>query len=111
MGEGEAAANAHAAELLRETREAVPRVRVRAQLTAVSALPSPEEIVPYREGLVLHEARRIPEVGQAFAFHGFRFEIVERQRNQITSIKVTRQNGDGTEAPDPRGAKEPADPG
>ncbi|MDH3920744.1 MAG: CBS domain-containing protein, partial [Rhodospirillales bacterium] len=40
-------------------------------------------------GLVLHEARRIPEVGQVFAFHGFRFEILGRQRNQITSIKVT----------------------
>jgi Mg2+/Co2+ transporter CorB len=42
-------------------------------------------------GLVLHEARRIPEVGQVFAFHGFRFEILGRQRNQITSIKVTPQ--------------------
>ena len=41
-------------------------------------------------GLVLHEARLIPEAGQAFAFHGFRFEILERQRNQITSIKITR---------------------
>jgi Mg2+/Co2+ transporter CorB len=40
-------------------------------------------------GLVLHEARRIPDVGQVFAFHGFRFEILGRQRNQITSIKVT----------------------
>jgi Mg2+/Co2+ transporter CorB len=39
-------------------------------------------------GLVLHEARRIPEVGQVFVFHGFRFEILGRQRNQITSIKV-----------------------
>ncbi len=39
-------------------------------------------------GLVLHEARRIPEVGQAFLFHGFHFEILGRQRNQITSIKI-----------------------
>ncbi len=39
-------------------------------------------------GLVLHEARRIPEVGQAFVFHGFHFEILGRQRNQITSIKI-----------------------
>ena len=37
-------------------------------------------------GLVLDEARRIPEVGQTFVFHGFRFEILGRQRNQITSI-------------------------
>ena len=40
-------------------------------------------------GLVLHEARRIPEVGQVFAFHGYSFEILQRQRHQITSIKIT----------------------
>ena len=40
-------------------------------------------------GLVLNEARRIPEVGQAFTFYGFRFEILRRQRNQITSIRLT----------------------
>jgi len=39
--------------------------------------------------LVLHEARRIPEVGQVFMFHGFRFEILRRQRHQITSVRVT----------------------
>jgi len=41
---------------------------------------------------VLHEARRIPDVGQVFVFHGFRFEILGRQRNQITSIKVMPQD-------------------
>lgn len=40
-------------------------------------------------GLVLHEARRIPEAGQVFSFYGFRFEILRRQRNQITAILVT----------------------
>jgi Mg2+/Co2+ transporter CorB len=40
-------------------------------------------------GLVLDEARRIPEVGQTFVFHGFRFEILGRQRNQITSVRIT----------------------
>jgi len=40
-------------------------------------------------GLVLHEARRIPEVGQTFTFYGFRFEILRRQRNQITSLRIT----------------------
>ena len=40
-------------------------------------------------GLVLHEARRIPEVGQAFTFYDFRFEILRRQRNQITLLRVT----------------------
>ena len=40
-------------------------------------------------GLVMHEARRIPEAGQSFDFYGFRFEILRRARNQITSIRVT----------------------
>ena len=50
----------------------------------------PDEEAATAAGLVLHEARRIPEIGQAFVFHGFRFEILGRQRNQITSIKVLR---------------------
>ena len=40
-------------------------------------------------GLILHETRRIPEVGQAFKFHGFRFEILRRVRHQITSVRIT----------------------
>jgi Mg2+/Co2+ transporter CorB len=40
-------------------------------------------------GLVLHEARLIPDPGQVFMFYGFRFEVVRRQRNQITLIRVT----------------------
>jgi Mg2+/Co2+ transporter CorB len=40
-------------------------------------------------GLVLHESRQIPAVGQVFLFHGFRFEILRRHRNQITSIRLT----------------------
>ncbi|HEX4293923.1 MAG TPA: HlyC/CorC family transporter [Rhizomicrobium sp.] len=40
-------------------------------------------------GLVIHEARTIPEVGQRFAFFGFKFEILRRQRNQITALRVT----------------------
>lgn len=40
-------------------------------------------------GLVIHEAHMIPEVGRAFNFHGFRFEILERRRNQLISIHLT----------------------
>ncbi len=40
-------------------------------------------------GLVLHEARRIPEPGQQFSFYDYRFEIMRRQRNQITVLRVT----------------------
>ena len=40
-------------------------------------------------GLVLYEARRIPEAGQSFTFHGFRFDILRRHRHQITSLRIT----------------------
>ncbi len=40
-------------------------------------------------GLILHESRRLPEQGQIFKFHGLKFEILHRQRQQITSIKIT----------------------
>ena len=46
-------------------------------------------------GLVLHEARRIPAVGQRFAFHGFSFEILGRHRNQITLVKVGKLDTPG----------------
>ncbi len=49
----------------------------------------PDEEAATVAGLVLYEARRIPETGQTFVFHGFRFEILRRQRNQITSLKIT----------------------
>ncbi len=49
----------------------------------------PDEEASTIAGLVLHEARRIPEVGQEFVFHGFRFRIMRRQRNQITLLRLT----------------------
>ncbi|MEQ1612500.1 MAG: transporter associated domain-containing protein, partial [Hyphomicrobiaceae bacterium] len=39
-------------------------------------------------GLVIHEAQTIPEPGQAFTFHGYRFEILRKSRNKITAIRV-----------------------
>ncbi len=58
----------------------------------------PDEEASTVAGLVLHESRRIPEVGQAFAFHGFRFEILDRQRNQITSLRITPLGDEAREA-------------
>ncbi|MDP6572281.1 MAG: HlyC/CorC family transporter [Rhodospirillales bacterium] len=49
----------------------------------------PDEEAATVAGLVLHESRRIPEVGQAFMFHDFRFEILTRHRHQITSVRIT----------------------
>ena len=44
-------------------------------------------------GLVIHEAQTIPEPGQAFTFHGFRFEILRKSRNKLTAIRVKPVEG------------------
>jgi len=40
-------------------------------------------------GVVIHEARSIPEPGQSFTFHGYRFQVLRRVRNRITALRVT----------------------
>jgi Mg2+/Co2+ transporter CorB len=40
-------------------------------------------------GLVIHEAQMIPEPGQTFIFHSHRFQVLRRQRNQITALRVS----------------------
>jgi Mg2+/Co2+ transporter CorB len=49
----------------------------------------PDEDATTIAGLVIHEARVIPEVGQVFSFFGYKFEILRRQRNQIMALRVT----------------------
>ncbi|HMI96168.1 MAG TPA: HlyC/CorC family transporter [Micropepsaceae bacterium] len=49
----------------------------------------PDEEATTVAGLVIHEARVIPEVGQVFSFYGFKFEILRRQRNQIMALRIT----------------------
>jgi Mg2+/Co2+ transporter CorB len=39
-------------------------------------------------GLVIHEARSIPDRGQSFTFHGFRFRVLRRERNRITALRI-----------------------
>jgi Mg2+/Co2+ transporter CorB len=39
-------------------------------------------------GLVIYEAQMIPTVGQVFSFHGFRFEVIGREANRITKLRV-----------------------
>ena len=41
-------------------------------------------------GLVIHEARMIPEAGQVFTFHGFRFEVLKKRKQQLSMINVTK---------------------
>jgi Mg2+/Co2+ transporter CorB len=40
-------------------------------------------------GLVIHEAQTIPEPGQTFIFFGHRFQVLRRQRNQITGLRIS----------------------
>lgn len=61
----------------------------------------PDEEAATLAGLVIHEARLIPEVHQIFNFYGFRFEIMRRRRNRITSIRIT--------APPPEAAESSGD--
>ena len=48
----------------------------------------PDEEATTIAGLVIHEARAIPEVGQSFTFHGFRFRVLRRARNRITALRI-----------------------
>ncbi len=56
----------------------------------------PDEEATTIAGLVIHEARTIPDVGQRFAFHGHTFEVLRRHRNQITALRVTPPATTGT---------------
>jgi Mg2+/Co2+ transporter CorB len=49
----------------------------------------PDDRASTLAGLILYEARQIPLQGQVFTFYNLRFEILERQRNQIRKIRVT----------------------
>lgn len=39
-------------------------------------------------GLVIHEAQMIPNTGQVFSFHDYRFEVLEREGNRISRLKI-----------------------
>jgi Mg2+/Co2+ transporter CorB len=57
-------------------------------------------------GLVIHEARTIPEPGQVFTFHGYRFEILRKSRNRITALRINplpkALDGDLSSVPTPK---------
>jgi Mg2+/Co2+ transporter CorB len=52
----------------------------------------PEDVATTIAGLILYEARRIPEVGQTYAFYGFRFEILKREGTRITELRIVPPN-------------------
>ncbi len=48
----------------------------------------PDEEATTVAGLVIHEAQTIPEPGQTFTFHGYRFEVLRKSRNKLTALRV-----------------------
>ena len=48
----------------------------------------PDEHATTVAGLVIHEARAIPEAGQVFTFHRFRFEVQRKVRNRLTTLRI-----------------------
>ncbi len=48
----------------------------------------PDEEANTIAGLVIHEAQMIPNEGQVFSFHGFRFEVVKRNGNRIEQLRI-----------------------
>ncbi len=52
----------------------------------------PDEKATTIGGLILYEARLIPEAGQTFEFFGFRFRILRRTGNRISAVRITPPN-------------------
>jgi Mg2+/Co2+ transporter CorB len=50
----------------------------------------PDEEANTIAGLIIHEAQLIPAAGQAFSFHGFRFEVLARETNRLTRVRVRK---------------------
>jgi Mg2+/Co2+ transporter CorB len=49
----------------------------------------PESEATTVAGLVILEARSFPDVGQSFTFQGFRFNVLRKERNRITALRIT----------------------
>jgi Mg2+/Co2+ transporter CorB len=54
----------------------------------------PDEEATTIAGLVIHEAQAIPDTGQTFTFYGMRIQIVRKQRNKITALKIRQLTAD-----------------
>lgn len=50
----------------------------------------PDDEVTTIAGLVIHEARMIPEAGQVFTFHGFRFEVLKKRKQQLVTLNALK---------------------
>ncbi len=68
----------------------------------------PDEEANTIAGLVIHEAQTIPDVGQVFTFHGFRFEVLRKVRNLLTLMRVVPDGaGDGDDETGASGGRGP----
>ncbi|WP_135507448.1 HlyC/CorC family transporter [Roseovarius aestuariivivens] len=50
----------------------------------------PDDAANTVAGLVIHEAQIIPDMHQVFNFHGFRFEVIEKEDNRLTKLKIRK---------------------
>ncbi len=48
----------------------------------------PDEEAATLAGLIIHETKHIPDIGQEFMIHSLRCKITARKRNQITRVRV-----------------------
>jgi Mg2+/Co2+ transporter CorB len=62
-------------------------------LNRVMGWQLPDEEATTVAGLVIHEARAIPDMGQVFTFHNFRFEVLRKARNRLASLRITPLGG------------------
>ena len=51
----------------------------------------PDEQASTLAGLLLYETERIPKQGISYSFYGYTFQVLNRQGNQLVSIRVTPQ--------------------
>ena len=58
----------------------------------------PDEEYSTLAGLILFESQRIPNVGQTYTYFGVRFEILKKQKNQISLVRVIPLPKEQTEA-------------
>jgi Mg2+/Co2+ transporter CorB len=50
----------------------------------------PDEHASTMAGLLIHEVQRIPNVGEHFNVHGFRFTVISRDAMQITRLRIEK---------------------
>ncbi|WP_196260642.1 HlyC/CorC family transporter [Pelagibacterium limicola] len=48
----------------------------------------PDEEATTIAGLIIHEAKLIPEQGQQFTFHNLRFKVLRKTHNRVTQLRV-----------------------